>query len=297
MRKQKIERRADFRRTSGALVAVSDFDRLQATVDRRSIGWVMVRQLSHFTSTPEHLWSAVEAGRQYDPTLEISRRAFSKMLRRYVPPMPYARETLFERMLCGQPSVLAGLPAPLRSPLRDLPPAEMGPALINWLETRRSGEKHRVSIGPSGIRRYLTLKEIAQKWRADRTRFGVTDMHIRGSKMENVAAPDLLSSFNLLPHSSVLAREQEMFSFVISSRGQVTDFSFRCPRQQQFLPLWKKAVAGLGYLRRNAAWNSMTWNEPSFKGKQPSTWTNGFLCAAPAGSSSTLARLCSCQHI
>ena len=52
--------------------------------------------------------------------------------------------------------------------------------------------------------------------------------------MENVAAPDLLSSFNLLPHSSVLAREQEMFSFVISSRGQVTDSHSDAPDSSNF---------------------------------------------------------------
>jgi hypothetical protein len=148
--------------------------------------------------------------------------------------MPYARETLFDRMLAGQVSVLAGLPAPVRPPLCDLPPAEMARALIGWFETRRSTEKYRVSIGPDGVRRYLTLKEIALKWRANRTRFGVTDLHIRESMMEKVVAPDLLSSFNLLPHSSVLAREQEMFSFVISSRGQVTDSHSDAPDSSNF---------------------------------------------------------------
>jgi hypothetical protein len=194
----------------------------------------MTGQMSLFPSALEHLWSAVEAAGQFDPTLKISRRAFSKMLRRYVRPMPYARETLFDRMLAGQISVLAGMPAPLRPPLRDLPPAQMGPAIISWFETRRSGEKHPVHTGADGVRRYLTLKEIALKWRANRARFGVSDLHIRGSMMENIAAPDVLSSFNLLPHSSVLAREQEMFSFVISSRGQVTDSHSDAPDSSNF---------------------------------------------------------------
>lgn len=174
-------------------------------------------------ATTEQLWAALDAAARFDPTLRIERRAFPRMLRRFVPAMPYTRAALFGRMLAGEPSILAGFPIPLHGRLRALPPAEAGHALIDWLATRRSRTMHRIYTGPTGTRRELTLRDIALKWRANRTRFGVTDLYIRGTLMESVIAPDGLSCFNLLPRSSAGAREQEMFSFVISSRGHVTD--------------------------------------------------------------------------
>ncbi|MCI0429908.1 MAG: hypothetical protein L0210_05125 [Rhodospirillales bacterium] len=188
----------------------------------------------------EHLWAALEAAGQFDASVRLERRAFSKMLERYVPPIPYTRATLFGRMLAGEISILTGFPAPLRHPLRDLPPAEAGRALVRWLATRRNPEMHRVYTGPTGMRRHLTLRDIALKWRANRTRFGVTDLHIRGTMMEDVIAPDVISGFNLLPHSSVGAREQEMFSFVISSRGHVTDSHSDAPDSSNFCFVGKK---------------------------------------------------------
>lgn len=145
------------------------------------------------------------------------------MLARYVAPVPFSRAVLFERMLAGMPAVLTGFPSPARSFARHLPPAPAGRALVDWLAKRRSRQTFRVFTGPTGVRRALTLDRIAAKWRENRTRFGVTDLHIRGSMMEEVIAPEVLSRFNLLPHSSAGAQAQEMFSFVISTRGHVTD--------------------------------------------------------------------------
>ena len=39
---------------------------------------------------------------RFDPTVKLDRRAFPKMLRRYVAPMPYTRTSLFGRMLAGE---------------------------------------------------------------------------------------------------------------------------------------------------------------------------------------------------
>ena len=209
--------------------------------------------MSQISRTHEDLWAAVETAGRFDPTVKLDRRAFPKMLRRYVAPMPYTRASLFGRMLAGEPSVLSGFPKPLQGPLRDLAPAEAGRALMSWFASQRSREPHRVFTGPTGVRRHLTLRDIALKWRANRTRFGVTDLHIRGTAMEDVIAPDVLSHFNVLPHSTVGATEQEMFSFVISTRGHVTDFALRRSRQHEFQLHRQEAVASLGYLRGREA--------------------------------------------
>ena len=52
--------------------------------------------------------------------------------------------------------------------------------------------------------------------------------------MEQVIAPEVLSGFNLLPRSSPDARRQEMFSFVISSRGHLTDSHSDAPDSSNF---------------------------------------------------------------
>jgi hypothetical protein len=191
-------------------------------------------------TTVDRLWTAFEAAGRFDHSIRVGRDVFPRMLRRYVPPMPYSRATMFGHMLAGEPSILAGFPVPLRGPLRELPPADAGRALIHWLATRRSRETHRIYTGPTGMRRELTLRDIAVKWRANRTRFGVTDLYIRGTMMEDVIAPEVLSRFNLLPHSSAGAREQEMFSFVIASRGHVTDSHSDDPDSTNYCFVGKK---------------------------------------------------------
>ena len=52
--------------------------------------------------------------------------------------------------------------------------------------TEADDEYHRVFTGPTGVRRDLTLAQIAKKWSQNRTRFGVTDLHIRNCNLEEV---------------------------------------------------------------------------------------------------------------
>lgn len=190
--------------------------------------------MSHPKARIEELWTALDAAARFDRTVRIDRRAFPRMLRRFVSSMPYSRAALFGRMLVGEPSVLEGFPIPVRGRLRTLAPPAAGHALIDWLATRRSRDTHRIYAGTTGTRREVTLSKIARKWRADRTRFGVTDLYIRGTRMEDVVAPEELSAFNILPRSTVGAKEQEMFSFVISSRGHVTDSHSDDPDSSNF---------------------------------------------------------------
>ena len=180
------------------------------------------------------LWAALETASSFDGTVRIERRLFERMLRRYVAPLPYSRATLFRRMFQAEPSVVTGFAKPLRAPFHSLRPAQAGYALIDWLARRRSRQRHRVRTGPSGVCRLWTLNEIASQWQAGRTSFGVTDLHIRGTVMEEVIAPEVLSAFNLLTRSSPAARRQEMFSFVISSRGHLTDSHSDAPDSSNF---------------------------------------------------------------
>jgi len=186
------------------------------------------------SNEPEELWAAVKDAARFDPTITVDPRRRPRILERYLPSAPYSRTALFEHMLEGKPIIVTGFPSPLRGRLHGRPPAEAGRALVDWLAACRSRERFRIYTGPASVRRKMTLPQIAAKWRENRTRFGVTDLHIRGTVMEDVIAPDVLSGFNLLPHSTAGAGEQEMFSFIISSRGRVTDSHSDDPDSSNF---------------------------------------------------------------
>lgn len=171
----------------------------------------------------EDAWAIFEEAAQYDATLKVDRSDIPKLLRRNIPATQYSRKVLFGEMLSGRPCLLSGSPRPLRNPLQNLSHDDIGAALATWLVARKNREGHRVYSGPTGAPRYMTLKDLGLKWRADRTLFGVTDLHIRDTEMESVIDPDVISGFNILRKSSADAKDQEMFSFVISSRGYVTD--------------------------------------------------------------------------
>ncbi|MGI9489410.1 MAG: hypothetical protein ACR2RF_26690 [Geminicoccaceae bacterium] len=173
--------------------------------------------------SPEELWKALQDAARFDSTVSIDRSLFSKMLRRHISPIAYAEENLFGSMLLGEPYILTGFPSPLRGALESVAKEEAGPAVMQWLGQNGGQDRHRLYVGPTGVRRDLTLEEIAAKWRANRTRFGVTDLHIRHTDVEDIVDIDPLSAFNLLNEAGAMAGEQEMFSLVISSRGQVTD--------------------------------------------------------------------------
>ena len=155
-------------------------------------------------------------------------------MRRYVAPLAYSREGVFTRMYRGEPSVMMGFPQPLRRRFAGLEADAAGQALIGWLGQQKSRRRHSINTGPTSPRRSLTLAGIAAAWQAGRTRFGVTDLHIRNTVMERVIAPDQLSAFNLLTRSSADARRQEMFSFVISTQGHVTDSHSDAPDSTNF---------------------------------------------------------------
>lgn len=190
--------------------------------------------MSENARSPENLWNTLQDAARFDSTVGLDRKHFSRMLRRHISPIPYSEENLFGSMLAGEPYILTGFPSPLRGSLEGIAEEAAGPAVMQWLGQNGNQDRHRLYVGPTGVRRDLTLEEITTKWQADRTRFGVTDLHIRNSNVENIIDIDPLSAFNLLTVSSEMASEQEMFSLVISSRGQVTDSHSDAPDSSNF---------------------------------------------------------------
>ena len=190
--------------------------------------------MSNQVRSPENLWRALQDAARFDDTIGLDQEHFEQMLKRHISPIPFSKENLFGQMLLGEPYILTGFPSPLRGVLRSVSHNEAGTAVMDWLGRNGSEDRHRLYVGPTGARRDLTLEEIAKKWRADRTRFGVTDLHIKQTNVEEVIDTDRLSAFNILAHANDMAFEQEMFSLVISSRGQVTDSHSDAPDSSNY---------------------------------------------------------------
>jgi len=176
----------------------------------------------------------------FDPTLQEFSQKLPEMQACFVPPVPYTRDKLFQQQVIGEPLIVTGFPVPVQPPVLDLPLEDRGQAIIQWLSKNRASRKYRVYTGPTGVKRYLTLAEIASKWSKNTSAFGVTDLHIRGTNMERLIDIEVLSRFNLLPGSSPIARYQEMFSFVISSYGYVTDSHSDAPDSSNYCFVGKK---------------------------------------------------------
>jgi hypothetical protein len=185
-------------------------------------------------------WDALQQAGKYDQTLKVDRSFWPRLMRRYVPPRCYTRETHFSHMVAGEPIVVEGFPSPARGPIRDVAAEDAGEAIIDWMLSCKEPEKHRVYAGRGGSRRQCTLSEIARRWRADRTRLGVTDLHIRETSLEEIIDPQRLSAFNLLCRASDRVRAQEMFSFVISSRGYLTDSHSDAPDSSNYCFVGRK---------------------------------------------------------
>jgi len=169
------------------------------------------------------LRNALDQAAVFDDTLSASRAQFETMLARYIGPEPYARDALFRRLMSGEPTVMSDVPAPTRGALAGLPVPDAAAALQAWLLRRRSKQRFRLYGGKGSRRRYLTLQDAAAAWARDTSVFGVADLHIRDTSMEEIIDPDALAPFNLLTASTPDVQRQEMYSLVISTRGYVTD--------------------------------------------------------------------------
>jgi hypothetical protein len=166
---------------------------------------------------------ALDQAAIFDGTLRATNDQFETMLERYIAPAPYERDALFRRLISGEPTVMNGVPAPTRGLLTGLSVPDAAAALLAWLLKRRSPARYRLYGGKGAKRRYLTLRDAAAAWSRDTSVFGVADLHIRDTSMEDIIDPDALAPFNLLTASTPDVQRQEMYSLVISTRGYVTD--------------------------------------------------------------------------
>ena len=81
----------------------------------------------------------------------------------------------------------------------------------------------RTRCGPSASRRYLSPQELIRRWRSDKARVSVTDLHIRGTRFFDWLDCEPISDFNLLARADEDINYQEMLTLVVSSAGTFSD--------------------------------------------------------------------------
>jgi hypothetical protein len=182
----------------------------------------------------EALWESLSKARSFDASIDLSRIDFDQMMARYVPPRAYSRERLFKAMADREPAVLAGHPSPVRPPLDALSLRDAASCIIKRIADSSDKATYTVTMRTDGRKVQLRPSEIAELWHQQTEVFGITDLYIRNTFMEEIIDPAGLSNFNLLLKAPHGARSQEMFSFVISAEGMVTDSHSDDPDSSNF---------------------------------------------------------------
>lgn len=175
-----------------------------------------------------------------DPSLKIKPKMLGKLARRQIKPTAYSQRALFSAMASGKAVLFDDYPSPLTGSATSssIKPDSLQSSAINRIETalKRQGRYRRfhVRCGPSETSKYLTGRELVQRWNNPRARMNVTDLHIRGTAMERLINPDNLSWFNVLPNCGDEAASEEMMSLVVSSRGCVSDSHSDAPDSSNY---------------------------------------------------------------
>ena len=170
------------------------------------------------------LGQVLEGALGHDDTLEVPPGLRDRMLACYVPPVLHDRQTFFRTVLGDEPAVLRGFPRPVRRVLEGMGPDEICQTVADWFSTYDSETLHRTFVGKARDPQEMTAPEIARRWWAGGETFGITDLYIRDTAIErDLIDTGELTAFNMLPHLSPEAQDQEQLSVVFSAEGHVTD--------------------------------------------------------------------------
>jgi len=161
-----------------------------------------------------------ERAEELDASVRVEARFRPALARKRVAPEPYSQRKLFEAMSDSRVALFRGLDVPLTLRGDRVSGEKIAAVLAAGFP---AGARARVQMGPSRARGTLPIREVLDRWQRGRARLGVTDLHIRGSRIERVMDTSLLSDFNLMVDASERIQRQEMMSLVISSAGNVTD--------------------------------------------------------------------------
>jgi hypothetical protein len=167
----------------------------------------------------ENLFSSAA---QIDDSVDITHRNIPGLAGIAVDARKYSRETLFENMTRGKVSVFTDFPAPLKTvgQRKHARPADM---ILEAFSNADIQDRIRTKSGAREVWKYLTVPELAAKWKRDRARINVTDFHFRDTSIEDVIDTRRLSRFNLYPCATEQTSWLEMMTLVVSSSAGFSD--------------------------------------------------------------------------
>jgi hypothetical protein len=213
-----------------------------------------------------------------DPAIHYERSGLPALRRKQVTPQRFSRRVLFENMAAGRVSLFTGLNVVQARYAND----PCG-SLIAGLRTGFGRSvRARIQAGPSRQRLYVPVPTLMNRWEGGRARISVTDLHIRGTKLETIIDTVPLSDFNLLRLGSDDMAREEMMTMVVSSPGNVTDShsddpdgSNHCFRGSKLWLAWDTFEGlehGLGDCERAPVEDSTAFDLKAFLSLRSSRW-------------------------
>lgn len=163
---------------------------------------------------------AIQEALQFDRSLNFSPADIKSLSAKFLAPEKYTRDKLFSSMLEGKTIVFHDYPVSLKVPPETNKVNYLLSLLRNYLPQK---ERIKIRTGLKHTELKVTVKDAVDRWTRGRSRFGVTDLHFRGTRLFNHIDADAVSYFNLLPRFSAELSFLEMLTMVISSRGIFSD--------------------------------------------------------------------------
>ncbi|HMO16013.1 MAG TPA: hypothetical protein PKD64_18125 [Pirellulaceae bacterium] len=163
---------------------------------------------------------AIESASDFDSTIKFEPIFKSELEKKYIPPVRYSRKRLFSQMYEGKTILFSDYPMKFKRRFGE----NSRDALVRMLNSGLpKKEKIHIRTGPSRSLRRVTIQETIDKWKNERSIFGVTDLHFRGTKFFDLVDAGSISYFNLLSECSEDVSVLEMLTLVISSKGIFSD--------------------------------------------------------------------------
>jgi hypothetical protein len=151
---------------------------------------------------------------ELDPTLSVSRRHIGGLRRKRVSPTAFTLSQLFGNMATGTISLFTDYPSVTTRAFQRVGIVE---ALSRLNRREVVGAWH----NEDNVR--IKIGQLIQLWDAGKGHVGITDLHFRKTPTEQLMNLDRLCHFDVLHRSTDDVRRQEMMTFILSTKGQVTD--------------------------------------------------------------------------
>lgn len=156
----------------------------------------------------------------FDRTLRSSEKFSKALSARYLAPQSYSHKKLYDHMYSGKTVVFTDYPIELSLDKQQT----VIDALIKKLKQGLPKEdKIYIRTGQKRTLKKVTIEDTIERWLRQRSKFGVTDLHFRGTKFYDKIDAEALTYFNLLVHCPYEVSFLEMLTLVISSRGIFSD--------------------------------------------------------------------------